>query len=505
VNITIIIGLCALSVAGVLLIVLGLRGRRVNGHPICRGCGFDLVGVLPSGTTCPECGAGVKFSRWVRIGARKKRVTWVLAGALLGAGAGVPLGAGTLAVMSSVQFVRHKPLGLLLWEARRGSDEARAVIGTELERRMLAKLLDAQQSQSAADLAIEIQADLDRTWQPIWASVFEQAQLAGFATPAQIEQFQLQSIVPELLARPTVRVGDPLPFVVVTKEYRGAQPPSQNAWFSVRIASTTLAGEPAQGPTDSLRPMRQPQFMLKAPAPNTSSMSSSGQSVLVVPEVAPGPQTLEVTVELSATMFNAKGTQRSPTPRTLTIRRDIDVKAASAEPSGQIDLAPEIATELTDLVHKSGITQSQRQHDNSWRKSLSLWSVSFDSSDTPSDSRPVAAIHAHVFIVNADGTERPLGEFRNEAILQDIKSTRSVTRWVEAGGTSDDGNRIVEERVTLRLRMDPRKALNFIRPGPPVQGELEITGVPVRYETNRGTRARTIEERDRVNAESPPP
>ena len=34
-----------LLVAGIVLTVRGLRGRRVDDHPHCRKCGFDLIGL----------------------------------------------------------------------------------------------------------------------------------------------------------------------------------------------------------------------------------------------------------------------------------------------------------------------------------------------------------------------------------------------------------------------------------------------------------------------------
>ncbi|HYO10382.1 MAG TPA: hypothetical protein VER17_15540 [Tepidisphaeraceae bacterium] len=47
----------AVATGALVLLVLGMRGRRVDDHPVCRRCGFDLVGP-PGGTaTCSECGA----------------------------------------------------------------------------------------------------------------------------------------------------------------------------------------------------------------------------------------------------------------------------------------------------------------------------------------------------------------------------------------------------------------------------------------------------------------
>ncbi len=78
---------------------LTLRGRRVNEHPICRGCGFDLIGLWPApplvepGKTddggrepvvpkCPECGAGLDSPRRIRIGERVRSRRWVTVASL---------------------------------------------------------------------------------------------------------------------------------------------------------------------------------------------------------------------------------------------------------------------------------------------------------------------------------------------------------------------------------------------------------------------------------------
>src|SRR5690348_5115483 len=58
--------------AGIALIVMGVRGRHVGDHPYCRKCGFDLFGVVER-THCPECGADVTAAKAVRIGSRVRR------------------------------------------------------------------------------------------------------------------------------------------------------------------------------------------------------------------------------------------------------------------------------------------------------------------------------------------------------------------------------------------------------------------------------------------------
>ena len=59
---------------GVTLIGIGWHGRRINRHPMCARCGFDLFGGRRWETReCPECGADVSGLA-VRVGHRVCRL-----------------------------------------------------------------------------------------------------------------------------------------------------------------------------------------------------------------------------------------------------------------------------------------------------------------------------------------------------------------------------------------------------------------------------------------------
>ena len=60
----------SLVVVSTLLVLFGLRCRRVNDHPICRRCGFDLFGKPAESTVCSECGADLGQRRAVQVGQR---------------------------------------------------------------------------------------------------------------------------------------------------------------------------------------------------------------------------------------------------------------------------------------------------------------------------------------------------------------------------------------------------------------------------------------------------
>ena len=62
-----------LLAVGGLLLWWGRWGRRVNDHPICRKCGYDLLGLSPGTAACPECGRSLSRKRAKRRGLRVKR------------------------------------------------------------------------------------------------------------------------------------------------------------------------------------------------------------------------------------------------------------------------------------------------------------------------------------------------------------------------------------------------------------------------------------------------
>ena len=72
------------TVLGAVLLVLGLRGRLLDDHPVCAKCRFDLHGLDLERTTasCPECATRIS-DRSPRTGNRKRQPPLILFGSLL--------------------------------------------------------------------------------------------------------------------------------------------------------------------------------------------------------------------------------------------------------------------------------------------------------------------------------------------------------------------------------------------------------------------------------------
>ncbi|MEX2219586.1 MAG: hypothetical protein WD749_12605 [Phycisphaerales bacterium] len=239
----VLLGLIAAIVTGVVLVILGLRGKRLNRNPTCGDCRFDLSG-RPEGTiTCPECGAGLKRPGAIRIGQRRKRPLFIVGGGVL---AGFPMllvGTAAFAMLTGSEVDSYKPFWLLSWEARYVSAARSQSIATEIGRRIAAKTLAPEQRAAAVAVALDIQGDPTRPWCHQWGDLIEDARMDGKLSDEDQARFRRQAAVLEWTARPRVRAGGVLPVVAKLKEARvGSQTMMQGI---AMLKSMTVDGEKA--------------------------------------------------------------------------------------------------------------------------------------------------------------------------------------------------------------------------------------------------------------------
>ncbi|MGD9790120.1 MAG: hypothetical protein AB7Q00_02325 [Phycisphaerales bacterium] len=235
---TILASLVLAVLLGVLLIVLGVKGRRINDHPVCRQCHFDLDGVYPEMPTCPECGAGLKREKSVLIGARRKRPLAIVVGVVLALAPLAPIGAVAVALLTGKDVNAYKPLALLLWEARR-ADAARApALANELLTRARTNgpgKLDASQYAKAIDTVLAIQSDPTATWIEGWGDLIEQAKIDGVLSAKAEETFIAQASTLKITTRPTTHTGN---------EQNGPTIPVRIDLAGTRVASGTSLNLP---------------------------------------------------------------------------------------------------------------------------------------------------------------------------------------------------------------------------------------------------------------------
>ncbi|HLO40452.1 MAG TPA: hypothetical protein VK176_05460 [Phycisphaerales bacterium] len=179
--------LLALVAAGLLLAVLGYRGRMCDHAPHCRSCGFDLTGVLEEVDHCPECGVTLVHERAVRWGTHLRRPWMMVSGVvllLLGLAAAVPL----LPYFSSPAWMARKPAWLLEVDISRGGNDRSAAL-VEFVRRLGRNEVDDEALTRIARLGLALQADASFIWEPIVGTLIENALERGLLTDQEKERY----------------------------------------------------------------------------------------------------------------------------------------------------------------------------------------------------------------------------------------------------------------------------------------------------------------------------
>ena len=195
---------------GLFLLILGLRGKRIDDHPFCRKCKFNLTGRNEqSNNDCPECGNDLTKPKAVRIGQREKRrglIGVALFVMLFGITA---IGVKGYADATNVNWQHHKPVWLLMREANgvQGIISDQAI--DELIRREAAGLLDQDDESAFIDLLLTNQADRSHNWRTEMGDVIEKRWVSGNLDRSLWGQYTAQFLVDThvLEVRPKIVIG----------------------------------------------------------------------------------------------------------------------------------------------------------------------------------------------------------------------------------------------------------------------------------------------------------
>lgn len=215
-----LIALLACLAAGVVLIWAGLRGRRLNDHPVCASCRFDLAGVYPAAVTCPECGAGLKRARGVRIGSRRKLWPVVAAGLVLALAPAALIATVAFGLLTGAKLNDYKPLRLLMWEAARAAGPTETELVKELIDRVENQSLELDAGTAISELALRANADRSRPRSSAWPDLLEAAHEQSLLSNMDHQRFLNEAVAVEAVARPQVRAGAPIPVLIRMKDVR---------------------------------------------------------------------------------------------------------------------------------------------------------------------------------------------------------------------------------------------------------------------------------------------
>lgn len=201
-------------VVGLIVVLIGWRGRRVGDHPYCRRCGFDLHGKADSTTLCPECGADTTGSRAVVVGQRHARRRVVAAGLTVVLLAGVPTGLVIADRATSFTWLQYRPFGWVLADALQHLGTLNEPNAGELHRRYIAGSLSASQTRQLVQAALQAQGDRTQLWSNVWRDLLELLLRHGHLSPAEVEQYLSQSFAVSAQIKPTLRRGRPARLVI---------------------------------------------------------------------------------------------------------------------------------------------------------------------------------------------------------------------------------------------------------------------------------------------------
>ena len=212
-----LVGLAIALLLGVAVTIVGRRGRRIDDHPLCRRCRFDLTGrPADADRRCPECGADLSPPRAVVVGHRQRRPVVLAMGITLAGLTLVTAGAIGYGRAAGVDWHRYAPVWVLLRDAAAADPSRRSPALAELAARRADGRLSTVNRDRVADAALAVQADPARPWDPAWGDFLESARAAGQLSDDRWHRYAAGSwpAAYQLRVRPTVRDGDPVPYVI---------------------------------------------------------------------------------------------------------------------------------------------------------------------------------------------------------------------------------------------------------------------------------------------------
>jgi len=197
---------------GVFLLRRGLRGRRVDDHPICRRCGFDLFGRPEGSEVCAECGVDLARPRAIQDGRRERRRGLMAVGAVFLAIALTMAGAAGYASYLAADMQSRKPAWWLARELDSADHAVAVAAAKEFSVRVGAGTLSQRYIDVAADKLLKIQSDPRAKWDAAFGNSVEDARLAGKLSDPRFHQYVVNAPAYQLVVRPRINRGDGLPF-----------------------------------------------------------------------------------------------------------------------------------------------------------------------------------------------------------------------------------------------------------------------------------------------------
>lgn len=347
---------------GLVALVLGLRGRRIDREPRCpsRRCRYALGSVIesrrassdePFPLTCPECGRTVAQERALRIGTRKKRKLLAALGACLLIAGAMIVGLQGYATWKSTQSITTMPFWLLLHQSRSDTDMNRNVHQEEIVRRARLRLLSDAQAHQVVDRVLVWQRD-PRIEMHVIADALGPLHQQGRVTQQQIDTYWEQMRTFELRVREPAVPGEILPLEVRVRfrNARGSTPqPTDTSLirYAPLIVQELRIGDAVIDIAKEARGMR--RQLDPSPDPKVVDQAWPAHVINVWNQIrVPANATGFIDVYLRLQMGHAYVNRADPPPGVLELRRRVAVSATPRphrivdDPSAQIWLTQQM-------------------------------------------------------------------------------------------------------------------------------------------------------------------
>lgn len=184
----------ALAITGCALAWIGWCGKKIDDHPLCRKCGFDLVGKPATSKVCSECGANLERPRAVKIGRRQRQGFALWSGATLLI---LVMGFSTVAiagVLKGVNWRKYEPVSWLAYESKSSSQLGRTAAVNELFLRFSLGKLGKVDFPLVVDAGLTVQGRSDWAWDPKWGNLIEKGRATGWVSDAQWYRYGSQAL-----------------------------------------------------------------------------------------------------------------------------------------------------------------------------------------------------------------------------------------------------------------------------------------------------------------------
>lgn len=211
-----------LILAGLYLAIGGLRPRRRGDTPYCRGCAYNLTGIPlePPYARCPECGAYVGEPAAIVVGERRVRRGRAATGGFLLVLGLASFGGVLAGHLKLVDWYTYKPTRWVLADLRSSTPATAVRAADELQRRFIANRLSARGLRKLAEicLAEQVRSEPNRQVHKRILALLGRLYTRESLSERQVERMFKQGLHAELRVRPTVVLGELVPYRVRWEE-----------------------------------------------------------------------------------------------------------------------------------------------------------------------------------------------------------------------------------------------------------------------------------------------